>query len=218
MSSPAATETAPTAPGRTIVLAIGIGLVLAAAGGAELTLLAPPPGPKLDTLGTLPAFELTDQTGKTFGLNELRGKVWIADFVFTRCPGICPLLTERMRKIQTRAGELGTDVQLVSISVDPAFDTPTVLTGYMAKHKADASNWHFLTGGIDAIQTVVTDGFKEVLERDHTKGPDDFMSIVHGGHFVVVDRAGHIRDYVDSGSLDAVDVALRDAKSLLREK
>ncbi|MBS2029157.1 MAG: SCO family protein [Deltaproteobacteria bacterium] len=218
MSSPAATDAAPTAPGRAVVVAIVIGLVLAAGAGVALSMLAPPPGPRLEQLGALPAFELTDQTGKPFGLNELRGKVWIADFVFTRCPGVCPLLTERMGKIQARAGELGSDFQLVSVSVDPAFDTPERLTAYMAKHKADAANWHFLTGPTDAIQTVVTDGFKEVLERDHAKGPDDFMSIVHGGHFVVVDRQGHVRDYVDSGAPDAVDVALRDAKSLLREK
>jgi protein SCO1/2 len=190
-----------------LLVALGLGGVLA---------LRQPPQPPLPDLGTLPAFTLTDQDGRASGLAELRGQVWVADFVFTRCPTICPLLTSRMAQIEKRTQGL-TDVRLVSVTVDPDYDTPAVLTRYMQKHGIAAGRWRFLTGSTARIEEVVTRGFKEVLERDGKTGPDDFLSIVHGGHFVLVDRAGHIRGYYDSSEPSAVDAVVRDAARLHEE-
>jgi len=173
--------------------------------------------PPLPRLGQLPAFSLTDQNDQPSGLAQLRGKVWVADFIFTRCPSICPLLTAKMARIQRHAPDLGPDFQLVSFSVDPTFDTPAVLTAYMKAHQADPARWRFLTGPSDAIDDVVTHGFKEVLEMSKAKGPTDFLSIVHGGHFVLVDRTGQIRGYYDSNEAGAVNQVVADAARLLHE-
>lgn len=219
MIEPAAeASSAPAPPSRLRWLVLACAMLIAAPLGllAARALVASR-APPLPELGTLPAFTLTDQTGKPSGLAELRGKVWVADFVFTRCPSICPLLTAHMAEIQKRTHAFGDDFALVSFSVDPTYDTPPVLTRYMAKYHADPSRWRFLTGSTEAIEKVVTDGFKEVLERDHAKGPQDFLSIVHGGHFVLVDRQGQIRGYYDSNEPEAVTAVVRDAKGLLRE-
>lgn len=209
-------ETALPAPAARPRLALGLGVAAALFGLALAAgFLLRPPTPPPPVLGKLPAFALTDQSGKPFGLAELQGKVWVADFVFTRCPQVCPLLTGHMAEVQKRAAGLGPGFQLVSISVDPTYDTPEVLTRYMQKRHLDRSNWHFLTGPTDeAIQKVVTDGFKEMLDRDGSKGPQDFMSIVHGGHFVLVDGTGQIRGYYDANEPAALDALLRDARAL----
>src|SRR2546427_7051085 len=90
--------------------------------------------PALPALGVIEDFTLTDQFGQPFGSAQLRGKVWVADFIFTRCPTVCPLLTERMGKVQHRARNLGTAFQLVSFTVDPEWDTPERLAVYAHAH------------------------------------------------------------------------------------
>jgi protein SCO1 len=209
---------APPAPSKLRWLWLAMAILLAAPLGLlAARALVQSQKPPLPVLETLPSFTLTDQNGKPSGLTELRGKVWVADFIFTRCPSICPLLTAHMAEIQKRTGKLGGDFALVSISVDPTFDTPPVLTRYMAAYHADPARWRFLTGSTDAIEKVVTDGFKEVLARDHTQGPKDFLTIVHGGHFVLVDRQGQIRGYYDTNEPGAVDAVVQDAKRLIAE-
>jgi protein SCO1/2 len=110
-------------------------------------------------LGGLPAFTLTDQTGRPFGSRELTGKIWVADFIFTSCQAACPLLSERMADVGKRARNLGPDFHLVSISVDPERDTPERLAAYAARYGANPISWSFLTGPEQAIQATVVDGF-----------------------------------------------------------
>src|ERR1017187_9824895 len=111
-------------------------------------------------LGTLPAFTLTDQRGQPFGTRELTGKVWVADFIFTACQEACPLLSQKMAEVGRRARKLGPDFHLVSISVDPARDTPAALAAYGARYGANPIAWSFLTGPADAIEAAVVGGFK----------------------------------------------------------
>jgi protein SCO1/2 len=168
-----------------------------------------PPGPPLPVLGTVPAFSFVDQNGAAFGPQTLAGKPWVADFVFTRCPTICPRMTERLAALQPR---LGHRVHLVSLSVDPAFDTPERLRAFAAAHGATSTRWHFLTGDTASVQRAVTDGFKITLARE---GPeDDFLSIVHGVHVVLVDGEGQIRGYYDSTDPEALDRLVEDAARL----
>jgi protein SCO1 len=141
-----------------------------------------PPAPP--TLGAFPDFTLTDQTGRTVRTADLRGHPWVADFIFTRCGDVCPLLTEQMARLRAETG-----ARMVSFSVDPDYDTPAVLTAYAAAHHAD---WTFLTGQIDAVAA----GAKLALERDPSKPAP--TSILHGSHFILVDAAGQIRGYYDS--------------------
>lgn len=163
----------------------------------------------LPILGTVPDFHFQDQTGAPFGPETLRGKPWVADFVFTRCPTVCPLMTERLAALLPR---LGQRVHLVSVSVDPDFDTPRRLRDFAEEHGATSSRWHFLTGDSAAVQRAVTEGFKISLAHE---GPDaDFLSIVHGVHLVLVDKDGHIRGYYDSGDPEALERLVRDVHGL----
>ncbi len=143
-------------------------------------------------LGTLPDFALTDQTGQPFGTRDLRGKVWVADFIFTNCAGSCPLLSQKMAEVAKRARQLGPDFRLVSLTVDPERDTPPVLAGYAAHYGANPHKWSFLTGDMVTIQNAVTDGFKVGMGKDKV---GDFWEIFHGENLVLVDRQLHIRGY-----------------------
>jgi protein SCO1/2 len=168
-----------------------------------------PSGPPLPLLGSVPAFHFTDQHGAPFGPETLRGKAWVADFIFTRCPTVCPLMTERLAAVEPR---LGQQVHLVSVSVDPDYDTPERLVAFAKEHGATTPRWHFLTGDSKDVQRAVTDGFKISLSKE---GPDDdFLSIVHGVHAVLVDRDGHIRGYYDSTDPEAMERLVRDAHRL----
>jgi len=164
-----------------------------------------PPGPPLPVLGTVPAFGFVDQTGGPFALANLAGKPWVADFIFTRCPSVCPRMTRTLAQIRPRLGER---VELVSFSVDPEFDTPERLRRFAAAQGADGPRWHFLTGPSTEVQKAVTDGFKITLERPG--GEDDFLSIVHGVHLVLVDGQGRIRGYYDSTDPDALERLVGD--------
>lgn len=155
-----------------------------------------PPAPPV--LSTLPAFTMTDQTGQAFGTNDLAGKVWVADFIFTSCPTACPLLTRRMSEVAQRGKRLGPELRLVSFTVDPERDTPARLAAYAAGYKADPRKWSFLTGPLGEVERAITEGFKVGIDRHKTA--DDFWEIVHGEHLVLVDRHLHIRGYFDASN------------------
>src|SRR5262245_49507889 len=98
----------------------------------------------VSSYGTVPPFQLTNQNGQPFGSAQLSGKIWIADFIYTTCPGPCPMISSRMSEVQNPLEK--TDVHLVSFSVDPDKDTPRVLRGYAERLQAEPGRWDFLTG------------------------------------------------------------------------
>ena len=147
-------------------------------------------------LGALPAFTLTDQRGQPFGTRELTGKVWVANFIFTSCEGVCPLLSERMAEIGRRTRKLGPDFHLVSISVDPDRDTPEKLAAYGARFGANPASWSFVTGPIPALEAAVVQGFKVGMGREPAAdGGLGAWQIFHGENLVLVDRRLRIRGY-----------------------
>jgi protein SCO1/2 len=168
----------------------------------------------LPVLFQVPSFAFTDQDGATFKSDEkLRGKVWAANFVFTRCPTICPLFTKKMAEVQQGAAPLDDSVRLVSFTVDPAYDTPAVLKAYADKHHAKAGLWSFLTGTHEQLKkTIVTD-----LKIHMTDESDDIMAIAHGGHFVLVDGEMNVRGYYNSEDEDAVQRLVADMTKLVKE-
>jgi protein SCO1/2 len=184
-----------------LALAVLFGLPLA---GSVMRKLDPPP----PVLGPVPAFKMTDQLGQPFGSHELLGRVWVANFIFTSCQTMCPVLTAKMAEVGKRARHLGPTFHRVSFTVDPERDTPQRLKEYAAIHGADAHKWSFLTGSMAAVQSAVVDGFKIGIDRhkttrdptadDSTK--DDFWEIVHGEHLVVVDRRLQIRGYFEASA------------------
>ncbi len=102
-----------------------------------------------------PDFALIDQDGNTMQLSSLRGKVVLLDFIYTSCPGPCPLLSRKFSQFQKTLGErVGKEVVLLSITVDPQHDTPAVLKEYARRYQADTAGWKFLTGSTQAIITV----------------------------------------------------------------
>jgi protein SCO1/2 len=146
-------------------------------------------------LGHVPAFTLTDQTGAQVSDQALRGQIWVANFVFTRCPSVCPMLTAKFQAFQRDLGPLP-GVRFVSFSVDPEFDTPPVLAAYAERFQADPQRWSFLTGPLDAIEKTVVEGFKVHIGKA-TPQPENptLVDIMHGEHFVLVDQGGTLRGY-----------------------
>jgi protein SCO1/2 len=168
----------------------------------------------LPVLVTLPSYSFTNQDGARFGSAELARHPYVADFVFTRCPEICPRMTEHMAGIEAELRALPA-LRFVSISVDPSFDTPDTLKHYAADHHADLRRWAFLTGDTQQIEDTVVHGFKIALTHEPAKA--DFMGIVHGAHFVLVDGSGQIRGYYDSNDPARLRQLIGDARSLSKE-
>jgi protein SCO1/2 len=170
----------------------------------------PPPPP---VLGTVPTFELTNQDGRPFGSGDLAGRVWVASFIFTRCPTVCPAVTRQMARVQARTRNLDPALHLVSFSVDPGYDTPAVLAAYARSNRASPRMWTFLTGPPDAVLETVEKGLRVSMGRD-ASDPSP-AGISHGTHLVLVDRAGRIRGYYDPDAPEAIDRLVRDAALLV---
>lgn len=162
--------------------------------------------------GIVPDFQLTNQDGRAFGSKDLLGKVWIADFIYTTCPGPCPMISTRMGELEKPLK--GTGVQLVSFSVDPEKDTPLILRGYAENLHADPARWNFLTGNRQAIYGLVRDHFKLGV----SDGAEEAGQPVHSTRVVLVDRHRTIRGYYDATEADAVTKLLADTNHLLREQ
>lgn len=158
-------------------------------------------------------FELVDQEGKAFGSGQLQGQVWVAGFLFTRCRSTCPLQTAQLGRLQQRLREEGKQVLLVSISVDPEYDNPTVLKEYATEAGADPGRWRFLTGAREAIWKLSKEGFKLGVGED--PGSAD-MPIFHSTRVVLVDGQGRVRGYYDGVSEEGMEALWRDLEQVMR--
>ena len=157
---------------------------------------------------SVPDFSLTNQQGEPLGLSDMAGKIWIADFIFTNCPTICPAMTQEMARLQSEF--VADPVYFVSFSVDPERDTVDVLSRYATAYGADDRRWHFLTGNKTHIYQLAEQGFS--LAAGH-KGSE----ILHSPRFVLVKADGNIHDYYDSRSKPALLRLRRDVKTLLKK-
>lgn len=179
------------------------GLVATAAG---LHRHRPPPA-DLPDLGTVPGFTLVERSGKPLVLDDLRGRPWVAGFVFTRCGGICPVMTARMKELRTAEP----DLDLVSFSVDPEHDTPPVLAEYARQHGLTGP-WWLATGTTAALHALARDGFHLAAaavppEEQQAQGDGPFL---HSSRLVLVDREARIRGYYDSAEPAALAALRRD--------
>lgn len=149
----------------------------------------------------LPNFSLSAHNGSTISRAELLGKVWVANFIFTTCPGPCLQMTSEMREVQNRLPGKA-DVRFISFTVNPAFDTPQVLAEYAAKFDAD-SRWLFLTGDKQVIYDLAQKGFlfNAVDTGDGAKRIED--QFIHDTRFAIVDRTGVVRTYIDGADKEA---------------
>src|SRR5882672_7290916 len=172
--------------------------------------------PELPILGDLPSFSVVAVSFKNFGKDDLLGRVWIADFVFTSCSDACPRLQAKMKKLQGRLIPLeqGGNISLLSISVDPERDTPEKLKQYAETFGARPGLWRSLTGDQKEVERTVVRGFHTAMAKVPAEGADPHLAafeIMHGERLVLVDRLGRIRGYYDADDRDRL---LRDARSL----
>jgi cytochrome oxidase Cu insertion factor (SCO1/SenC/PrrC family) len=166
----------------------------------------PPP-----VLGEVPGFSLTNRDGRTVTLADLAGRPWVADFIFTRCPASCPMMTARMARLGRELPEGA--ARLVSFTVDPAHDTPEALARYAAAFEGPA-DWLFLTGGAEELHRLSREGFK--LAVDPAPPPDmaGAEPILHSTRFVLVDGEARIRGYYDAFDEESMKALERDLAAL----
>jgi protein SCO1/2 len=162
----------------------------------------------LPVLGAVPDFRLVDRDGRPFGSAQLDGRPWVAGFIFTRCPDVCPAVTSEMKRVQDGLATAG-GMPLVSFSVDPVHDTPERLNEYAGRYGAEPT-WHFLTGDRTAIARLLMDGFKVAFADD---GPAT-DPITHSDRLVLVDGERRIRGYYHGRTDVDVDRLIGDASRL----
>jgi len=194
----AATESRPQ---KMLTAALWIVLVIVVAGMVVAKSIHPG-HPELGVVFPTSPFALTDQDGKPFSSENLRGHVYVCDFIFTTCGMVCPTMTHKLSLVQQQTPP---GVQLVSFTVDAAHDTPPVLKEYAAKFGADLSRWHFLTGTPEQMKATVANmklGFQAADERN---------PIVHSEKFLLIDGAGSVRGVYESGDEKSMADLVTDA-------
>jgi cytochrome oxidase Cu insertion factor (SCO1/SenC/PrrC family) len=171
--------------------------------------------PKEDLdLGPLPDFSLMDSESQVVSNKDLEGKFWVASFIFTHCNTVCPQVSGTMARMQEElTGQ--DDVRLVSISVDPEHDTPSVLKEYAGRYGADPKHWLFLTGDKERVHRLIIKGFLQGLQESRVPDEKTGQTITHSPRLVLVDRRGHIRGLFSGLSVDEKGVAIDDVPKLL---
>ncbi len=180
-----------------------------------------------------PGFALIERSGRTVTLENLRGNVWIANFIYTKCKETCPLQTAYMAQLgRDLAAER--DLRFVSITVDPKHDTPAVLREYAKRYGADPERWFFLTGEKRAIYDLALKGFRLSVADPEDQGQGAVLwplaarpayashgskgLVIHSSRLVLVDRQARIRGLYPGTEPDATQRLKRDAVKLLRER
>ncbi|MEY4275179.1 MAG: SCO family protein [Aquirufa sp.] len=172
---------------------------------------------EMDTVfQTIPSFQLTDESGKPFSSASLQGKIFVANFFFTRCGTICPKITSQVSRA-TDTFNQDPEIRFISLSVDPNFDKPEKLSAYAKRFEADSTRWTFLTGDKKVIYPLILKGFHVPLadasEYDAAiKNPDE--TFIHSERLVLVDKDGVIRGFYDGTDKKEVDRLIMEIKVL----
>lgn len=199
-----------------VLLFVGYGLFLinrSGSGGSGAPSTAP-----LPVLRTISSMDLVDQEGEPVNLQTFRGQPWFANIIFTRCPGPCARMTQKMRQLQEALPAEASEVQLVSLTTDPDFDTPEVLSQYARKFQVDTRSWKFLTGTKEEIVRVSTQEWLLVmLEKGEAEreSPNDIF--LHSTLTVLMDGLGRIRGTYEILEEGQLEEALADLQRLLQE-
>lgn len=158
----------------------------------------------------VPEFTFTDQNNKSFGLADLKGKVWVADFIYTACPDICQPMTFNMSKLQDMAKKEEIDnIEFVSFSIDPTVDKPEVLSDYSKLFNADLKNWHFLTGYEQKDIEAFAKGFKTIAQK-----PENSDIVIHQSYFYLVNQEGKIQKLYSGDKEVPFEEIIEDIKTL----
>ena len=164
-------------------------------------------GPELPVLGRVRDFTLRDQANRAMTRQDLLGKTWVADFIHTRCPDQCPMMSRQMQVIQGLLAK-ESSIRLVSISVNPEHDNPQVLRGYVERYHADTSRWYFLTGQREAVRRLA--GSFKLTPPGKSQG--DLVD--HSNRLILVDAQARIRRYYDGTDDKEVQRLIKDLSAL----
>lgn len=197
---------------RTLWVGVGLLIVILAV-AFVMSRVSPARGPAAPVLGQVADFTLTNQNGQMVTLANLKGSVWVADIIFTRCAGPCPRMTQQMKLLQDALPPTSR-VRLVSLTTDPDFDTPEVLKTYATHFEADPDRWMFLTGTKKEIAALAIDSLKlTAIEKSPEDREDPADLFIHATIMVVVDKAGRLRGIFETEG-EGVDAA-RERRELL---
>ena len=172
-----------------------------------IIVLQPKEENELPIIGQIPSFDLIDQNGESFTLENVKGNVWLADFIFTTCAGPCPIMTERMSTVQHDLIDID-KLKFVSFTVNPDYDTPEVLKKYAKRYDAYISTWSFVTGKYEQIQELIANGFKMGDEEE---------IVFHSTRFALVDHEGNLRGYYSGTEPMDHENLTRDIHSLIKK-
>jgi protein SCO1/2 len=168
---------------------------------------------KTDTIyHTIGNFKLVNQDSAIITAETLEGKIYVADFFFTSCRTICPIMKTQMRRVY-EAVQNDREVLIVSHTIDPEYDTVGLLKDYAERLDVDSDKWHFLTGNKDSIYYLAQTSYFVTAMQDGTE-PDGF---IHSGAFLLIDKKGRIRGKYDGTKEEEVNQLLRDIEILKRE-
>ncbi|MDE0331605.1 MAG: SCO family protein [Nitrospinae bacterium] len=227
---------------RRMILVLTLGVLVGLAGAPAWRWLERSLFESLPVYSQLPDFALVDASGRAFARERLKGKVWVADFIYTRCEDTCPLQTSEMRRLQ-RAFAAHEDFRQISITTDPKHDEGALLSAYARKFGADRARWFFLTGKEKEIKDLALKGFRlsyatrqAMLPSDtayerafrvllpsahaHHPGHEDGadkpgIQISHSSRFVLIDRNFTIRGYYHSNDAESLEKLRKDLRFLL---
>ena len=171
--------------------------------------------PELPVLSKVPEYRFVDENGKTFGSHELKGKIYVANFMFTSCQTSCPKLLKDVQKIENRMKGVKDRAAIVSFTVDPENDTSKVLFDKAREMNANPAVWKFLSSTMEETKKLLVEGFKvPVGEKEIAK---NVMDIAHSNRLVLVDQEGNIRGYYETEK-DSVNQMMIDIGLLINRK
>jgi len=172
-----------------------------------------PKSKTLEKFHKIPDFKLINQNGDTITQKTFDNKIYIADFFFTTCPGICPMMTDAMYKLQEEFKN-DTNVMLLSHSVTPSIDSVPKLKAYALDKKVDDTKWHLVTGNKNDIYTLGRDFYYVEENLGEAKSMDDFL---HTENFVLIDKNKHIRGIYSGLNRASLNQLIIDIKALKKE-
>jgi len=164
--------------------------------------------------GVVPDFSLTKEDGSAISKAMLLGHPWIADFIFTRCGGQCPRMSNTVAALQTDLAWIK-GLRFISFSVDPKWDTPEILAKYARSYHADAMRWSFVTGSQEDVYKLCRQGFKLGVDENTPDAPNIAVEpVLHSNRLVLVDTRGNVRGYYDAEDAEALARLKSDLRSL----
>ncbi len=161
-------------------------------------------------------FSFTDQSGKSYGSKDLEDKIYVAEYFFTTCGTICPVMNAEMQRVQA-AFKGNNQFKILSFTVDPETDSVAQMKNYADAHGADPTQWHFLTGNKKALYKLARRSFFVLKPAEAQNQGDVGSDFIHTNYFVLVDTQKRIRGYYDGTNSKEVDKLIRDVQKLMEE-